>query len=103
MKNNDELVDNFWAKLRRADLDQTGLEYGLETRVMARLREIRRPGSLSLLQLAGRFCLASLCALLLLSLYLPSTVNAIEFSGLVEAVTSDDSSSVAGLLIGDTQ
>jgi hypothetical protein len=105
MQNNDEIVDKFWAKMRRADMDQSKLEYGFETRVLAQIREQQKKKSLSLLQLASRFCLASLCALLLLGLYLPTTVNAIEFSSLVQTVSSnDESADVASMFAnGDAQ
>ncbi|MDR1305409.1 MAG: hypothetical protein LBK76_09335 [Verrucomicrobiales bacterium] len=101
MKQHDEMVDRFWAGLRRADREQGRLAYGLETRVMARLREQRRAGPLSLLQLAGRCCLAACCALLLLGLYVPLTVNTIEFADLVEAVANDEQPGLAGLFTGD--
>ncbi|MDR2463172.1 MAG: hypothetical protein LBD30_05270 [Verrucomicrobiales bacterium] len=101
MKNN-EMTDRFWARLRHADRDQSRLEFGLETRVLARVRESRQTRPLSLLQLAGRFCLGALCALLLLGLYLPATVNAIEFSNLVRAAAADDGADLAAFFNGDT-
>lgn len=86
MKNNDELVDKFWANLRRADMDQSKLGFGLETRVLANLRASRKSASLSLLQLAGRLCFVSLCALLLLGVYLPMEVEAFEFNHFAETL-----------------
>ena len=92
MKNDDWLIDKFRAAMRRADTDNSRLEFGFETRVLARIRAARnRP---SLLQLAGKFCLASFCAALLLGIYLPVQVEAFETKRLAEAITGDDSADI---------
>jgi len=85
MNEHDKIVDQFWAKLRRADLDQSKLEFGLETRVMARIRESRQKSSFSLLSLASRFCVVSFCLVALLAVYLPMQVQASNDDTLVES------------------
>ncbi|MDR1191846.1 MAG: hypothetical protein LBK60_09340 [Verrucomicrobiales bacterium] len=100
--NDDEMIDQFWARLRHADRDQSRLGFGLETRVLARVRESRKARPLSLLQLAGRFCLGSLCAVLLLGMWLPSTVNALEFSNLWQVAADDDGAGLETFFNGET-
>jgi hypothetical protein len=89
MNDHDEIVDKFWAKLRRADLDQSRLEFGLEARVMAKIRVARQRNSFSLLELASRFCLVSFCFVALLAVYLPTQVQASNEETLVDSLVSN--------------